>query len=414
MKDYPQTTADGFPRPEGDTHLPCSEGGGLPGLLDCMHCGLCLQSCPTYVVTGLETDSPRGRLALLRAEMENRIDAAAIAPALNRCVQCRACEVACPSDVPYHSLLQAFQARHPNPKITRRLNTWIGSARRQRSAAALARFARRTGLLPLAEKVAPRKLRRLIDAVPSSPSPFHVKPGSVFSALGVQRGSVSLHLGCVDGNFFGEVLQHTIAVLNHQGFTVSIPAQPSCCGALEAHSGAADIGRVRGTETLSALSGFDAILITAAGCQAFLHELNPREKVMDPLEFLLQQGFRSIFHPLRKRIVYDPPCHKLFVLKNEDATPKVLRMIPELELLMHEEESLCCGAGGIAFLREAELTAEIGARKVSMLLASNPQVVVNANSGCRIQMESSLRAQGSGMTVMHPISLVHQALLGPD
>lgn len=407
-----QATPDGFPRPEGDTNLPCTSGDGLPGMLDCMHCGLCLQSCPTYVVTGLETDSPRGRLALLRAEMEGRIDAPAITNALDRCVQCRACEVVCPSDVPYHSLLQGFQARNPNRKITRRLNFWFGSTRRLRGIAALARFAQRTKLLQLVEKIAPPKLRRLVTALPQNATAFHPTPGHTYPALGEARGKVSLHLGCVDSNFFGKLLQQTVALLTFEGFAVTIPTQPSCCGALEAHSGAADIGRIRGADTLQALSGFDAILITAAGCQAFLHDLDPREKVMDPLEFLLEQGIRSEIHAVVQRFVYDSPCHKQNVLGKPDAALEIMRRIPGLEMASHQEADLCCGAGGISFLREAELTEDIGLRKAQALMDASPQVVVNGNSGCRIQIESSLRKLGSDLKVVHPISLLHRAIVG--
>jgi len=411
MKVDAQATPDGFPRPEGDTNLPCDSSAGLPGMLDCMHCGLCLQSCPTYVATGLETDSPRGRIALLRAEIEGRIDAPAITPALDRCVQCRACETVCPSDVPYHSLLQGFQSRNPNRKITRRLNYWFGSTRRLRGIASLARFAQRTRLLQLAEKIAPPKLRRLASALPQNATAFHPTPGQTYAAVGEPRGAVRLHLGCVDSNFFGHVLQQTIALLNHEGFAVSIPAQPSCCGALEAHSGAADIGRIRGADTLKALSGFDAILMTAAGCQAFLHELDPREKVMDPIAFLLEQGIRSEIHPLKQRLVYDPPCHKQNVLGNPDAALEILRQIPGLEIAAHQEADLCCGAGGISFLREAELTENIGLRKAQALIDAAPQVVVNGNSGCRIQIESSLRKLGSDLNVVHPIRLLHHAIV---
>lgn len=412
MKQDPQATPDGFPRPEGNTHLACDSTEGFPGLLDCMHCGLCLQSCPTYLATGSETDSPRGRLALMRAEMEGRIDATAISHSLDRCVQCHACETVCPSDVPYHSLLQGFQSRHPNRKITRRLKQWMGSTRRLRTAASLARFAQRNKLLPIAEKFAPKKLRRLIQAVPENPTAFYPTPGQAYPASGEKRGTVSLHLGCVDSNFFGEVLQQTIAILNHEGFEVAVPAQPSCCGALEAHAGAGHVGRIRGTDMLKALSGFDAILIMAAGCQAFLHDLDPRETVMDPLEFLLARGLRSKMSPVVYRFVYDPPCHKQNVLKTEDAALALLRRIPGLEHFEHPESDQCCGAGGISFLREPELTDDIGARKAEALLSVNPEIVLSSNSGCRIQIEASLRKQGTNLKVVHPISLVHQAICG--
>ncbi|MDA0666384.1 MAG: (Fe-S)-binding protein [Planctomycetota bacterium] len=410
MKLDPQTTPDGFPRPEGNTHLPCDSSDGLPGLFDCMHCGLCLQSCPTYLATGLETDSPRGRLTLLRAEMEGRIEAPAIGNALDRCVQCHACEVVCPSDVPYNSLLQGFQERHPDLKTTQRLSYWLGSTRRLRAISGLARFMQRKSIQALAQKVAPKKLQRMLQAIPQTPTAFHPTSGASYPAIGKQRGRVSLHLGCVDSNFFGNVLQQTVELLNQEGFAVSIPAQPSCCGALEAHSGAGAVGRLRGTDTLQALSGFDAILVTAAGCQAFLHQLDPREKVLDPLEFLLEHGIRSELKPVVQQFALDTPCHKQNILGTPDAALEILRNIPGLEILPHPYADECCGAGGIAFLREPEMTDAVGKRKAAALLSVKPQVVVSANSGCRIQIEASLRKQGSDLKIVHPISLLHQSI----
>ena len=411
MKIDPQATPDGFPRPEGDTHLHPEAPPMLPGLLDCMHCGLCLQDCPTYRITGAETDSPRGRLALLRAAGEGRLTDAEMQPALDRCLACRGCEPVCPSSVPYHSLLEAFQTRTASPKTRRRLNTWLGSRRRLAIAGFTARFARRFRLLPLFRAVAPAKLRRLTDAIPAQPKAFRVRPGSRFEAKGEVRGSVSLHLGCVDPQMFGEVLQHSIEVLQQEGFHVEVPTQPSCCGALEAHAGAGDIGRHRGNATLRALRGHQAILVPASGCASFLSELDPKLPVMDPMAFLHQMGLRSELRPIPERIAYDPPCHQHHVLKSTGATRALLRSIPGLELAEAEDAELCCGAGGTAFLREPELTQEVGRNKATCLIETRATQVVSGNSGCRLQLEASLRASGSSLPVRHPISLLHRAIL---
>lgn len=412
MKVDPQATPDGFPRPEGDTHLSPAALPMLPGLLDCMHCGLCLQSCPTYRISGAETDSPRGRLALLRAAGEGRLSDAEIVPALDRCLACRGCEPVCPSSVPYHSLLEAFQTRTASKKVRRRLNTWLGSRRRLAIAGFAARFARRARLLPIVRAIAPAIIRRLTDAIPVSPSAFRVRPGSRFEAKGVVRGSVSLHLGCVDPQMFGEVLQHTIEVLQHEGFHIEVPTQPSCCGALEAHAGAGDIGRHRGNATLRALRGKLAILVPASGCASFLHELDPKLPVLDPMAFLYQEGLRSELRPIAERISYDPPCHQNNVLKSTGATRALLQQIPQLDLVEADDAELCCGAGGTAFLREPELSMEVGSTKAQTLMATGASKVVSGNSGCRLQLEASLRLEGSAMSVAHPISLLHRALLG--
>ncbi|MGB0953073.1 MAG: (Fe-S)-binding protein, partial [Planctomycetota bacterium] len=293
-----------------------------------------------------------------------------------------------------------------------RLNTWLGSRRRLAIAGFSARFARRSRLLPLFRAVAPAKFRRLTDAIPAHPKAFRVRPGSRFEAKGEVRGSVSLHLGCVDPQMFGEVLQHSIEVLQQEGFHVEVPTQPSCCGALEAHAGAGDIGRHRGNATLRALRGHQAILVPASGCASFLHELDPKLPVMDPMAFLHQVGLRSECKAIAARIAYDPPCHQNNVLKSTDATCALLAGIPKLDLVEAEDAELCCGAGGMAFLREPELSLEVGGFKAQALIQTGATEIVSGNSGCRLQLESSLRAAGGSIPVAHPISLLHRALLG--
>lgn len=375
-----------------------------------MHCGLCLQSCPTYLATGNETDSPRGRLALMRAVDEERLTDSEIQPHLDRCVACRACEPVCPSAVPYHALLTTHQERTVPESHKKRLATWLGSRRRQSFAAFTARFARRTGLLSLARRFGPASLQRLVDAVPARPRAFRIVPGAQHAAQAPQRGSVVLHLGCVDPHVYGEVLQHSLAALTQQGFAVSIPKQPACCGALESHAGAAEVGTARGLETLQALQGSDAILVPAAGCHAFLQHQDPNLPILDPMAFLQQQGIRGEMKPIEEDIAWDPPCHQQNVAQCSDATLALLQQIPGMRLLEHKEADLCCGAGGIAFLREPELTGAIGTRKAQHLLEVKPKRIVTGNPGCRLQLEASLRGIEARIPVQHPISLIAEAL----
>ncbi|MHC4823432.1 MAG: (Fe-S)-binding protein [Planctomycetota bacterium] len=382
----------------------------LPSLNACMHCGLCLQSCPTYLVTGSETDSPRGRLALLGAVDEGRLTDMQIQEPLGRCVACRACEPVCPSAVPYHELLAAHQERTVSDSQKKRLSTWLGSRRRQSFAASAARFANRSGLLSLARRFAPDSLKRLAEAVPAKPRVFRFKAGAVFPASAPQRGSLALHLGCVDPHVYGEVLQHTVAVLTEEGFAVSIPHQPACCGALESHAGAGEGGRARGLETIQALQGADAVIVPAAGCHAFLQQLDAQTPILDPMAFLQQQGIRGELRRIDEDIAWDPPCHQQNVASCSGSTLELLKQIPALRLKEHKEADLCCGAGGIAFLREPELTGEIGARKVQHLLEVQPQRIVTGNPGCRIQLEGSLRRAANPLPVIHPISLLAESL----
>ncbi len=383
----------------------------LPGLLDCMHCGLCLQSCPTYRLTGKETDSPRGRLALLRAEAEGRISHSQIQESLNRCLQCGACETVCPSAVPYQQLLTHHKEATTPQRQRRRLSFLFSSRRRLRWLGALARFARRCGFLRWFRPYGTSVLHRLAQAVPQQPKKFRFPPAKSFAAHPPQRGTVSLHLGCVDPELFGEVLEDTIAVLCAEGFEVKIPSQPACCGALEAHGGAHQHGVARAQATLQALSNTDAIIAPAAGCAAFLHEFG-QDKVWDPMAFLAAQGLRNPLHPIAESVVFDPPCHQQNLLHSSEATRQLLSAIPQLRLLPHQDADLCCGAAGIQFMRSPRLSMELGAEKAKHLLAAKADRVLNGNSGCRIQIESALRGQNSQLPVQHPICLLRQAMLG--
>jgi len=380
----------------------------FPGLLECMHCGLCLQSCPTYTETSAETDSPRGRLFLMRAVAEQRLAPADALPALNRCVLCRACEPACPSKVPYSDLLH----KHMELQTTTAsgLSRWLNSNPRLKFAGRALRFARRTGLLRLAQKLPHQKLRRACAMVPQKPVLFRPKAGAEFPAHGEQRGVVALHLGCVEAELFGGNIQDSIATLTAEGFTVVCPKQPSCCGAAAAHDAELQSGSDRGRQTLLQLHGFDAILVPAAGCAAFLHELDDHAGVLDPMIFLARVGLRNKLKPVNRKVVYATPCHRQNVLGDAPEMRAAILAIPGIELLESEESEMCCGAGGTAFLREPELTDAIGARKAKFLQQSGATQVISGNPGCALQLESKLRDRNANMQVVHPISLLRESL----
>lgn len=398
-------------RPEGATNLPAGDPlAGFPGLLDCVHCGLCLQACPTYQVTGIESDSPRGRITLMRAQAEGRAASADVAQWVDRCVMCRACEPVCPSQVQYHELAERQRAGARGDRAPTFLERYAASASRQRWFGFAARAARRSGLLALAERFAPRQLRALARAVPARPRAWRPPPGARFPARGASRGRVALHLGCVNPEFFGDVLRDTVAVLTHEGFEVLVPAQPSCCGALAAHAGDPAGGGAAAGATLSALAGCDAVLVPAAGCAAHLREADPRGGATDPLLFLAAQGLRGPLTAVVQRVAHAPPCHLQNVLRGTSAVDGLLAQLPGLELRPLADAQLCCGAGGGAFAAQPELTGELGRRKAEALDNSGADWVVTGNPGCLLQIESALRARGSRARVAHPISLLREAL----
>lgn len=402
----------GYARPEGDTTTASADPlEGFPGILDCVHCGLCLNACPTYRVTGDETDSPRGRIFLLRAAAEGRLQDAEIAEPIDRCVLCRACEPVCPSKVPYHRLVERHREGRPSGLLRWGLRSLLPSRPRLRVAGFALRLMRTLGLLGLAERFGPRRWRALAGAVPGAPQRWVPEADAVFAARSPRRGRVALHLGCVNAELFGNVLRDCVDVLTDEGFEVHVPAQPACCGALHAHSGDAAHGRQLAQRTLDALDGgFDAAIVPAAGCAAHLHEYDPARGVQDPLVFLADAGRRADGGKLALRVAYDPPCHLQNVLGRADAVAEVLAAVPGVRLVDHAEADLCCGAGGISFARQPEISDQVLERKLERLEQAGPDCVVSGNPGCLLRLESGLRRRCSGIEVLHPISLLARSL----
>ncbi len=396
-----------FPRPEGPSWLRPGEDDPLaafPGLLDCVHCGLCLPVCPTYRVTGRETDSPRGRIHLLRSATEGRIAPEAVAEPLDRCLLCRACETACPSSVPYHRLLErhrAGRAAFPARFLFRRI---LPSRRSLHLLFAAARLAR--PFLRLAERFGPPPLRALAGVVPSRPARF-VPAGRTYSPAGERRGRVGLHLGCIQGELFGNVLRATLSLLRSQGFEVLVPEQPSCCGALAAHGGEAAFGRRQAARTLEAFpADLDAILVPSAGCSAFLAAQDPRANVLDPLIFLARAGPRPFAGRAPLRVAWDPPCHLLHVQGQGPEIETLLASAPGIELVPLEEADLCCGAGGITFLREPEISQAVLDRKLDRVEQAGVEVVASANPGCLLRLQAGLRRRRSPTEAAHAVELL--------
>lgn len=401
----------GWPRPEGDTNLPPGDPlAGFPGLLDCVHCGLCLEACPTYRATGIENDSPRGRVALMRARAEGRADPADVARWVDRCVMCRACEPACPSRVDYHRLVERQRAGAAAGRRPEFLVRWAGSRRLQRLFGALARAARRTGLLRLAERLGPARWRGMARAVPAAPSAWHPRPGARFAARGPGRGVVALHLGCTYPELLGDALRDVVASLCAEGFEVRVPEQPPCCGALQAHSGGPAEGAAAAAETLRALAGADAAIVPSAGCLAHLRAADPAAACAEPLAFLAARGMRGPFAPVRRRVAHAPPCHLRNVLREDASTDALLDAIPGLERVTLADAALCCGAGGSSFARAPALTAAVGAAKADAIAASGAEWVLAGNPGCLLQIESALRARGARVAVLHPARVLRESL----
>jgi glycolate oxidase iron-sulfur subunit len=398
--------------------------------LDCVHCGLCLPTCPTYQVLGVEADSPRGRIYLMRALAEGRVqDPQAIRPFLDRCLDCRACETACPSGVRYGEILETTRAelerQRPAPAIASRLARFllrhvVAHQGRLRLLFALLRGAEVTGLKWLAGKLRliPKHAMSIAPPVPNRrdraplPTGLHTPPPGT-----ARRGiKVALFTGCIMEPMFGRVNRATLRLLLANGFDVEVPAAQRCCGALLVHAGLPEPARDLARANVTAFADADFVINNSAGCgcamKEYGHLLGTAEgatfaaKCRDISEFLAAQGLTATPAPRPVRAAYDDPCHLCHGQGVRAQPRQLLAQVPGLELVAHDKPEDCCGSAGIYNLLQPEVAEPIGQRKAAALLARQPELVVTGNPGCMMQIQSHLRRAGSDITVMHPVELL--------
>jgi glycolate oxidase iron-sulfur subunit len=411
----------------GDVAAPLAELH--PGTLDCVHCGLCLPVCPTYLETGRETSSPRGRVYLLRGVAEGEIplgDVVAEEAAL--CLGCRACETACPSGVRFGSLIEKARARVTSAGLrdapARRLERFVlrqlvPHRARLHLAVGLVGLGQRLGLDRPVLRLLPEWLRSLAPRVP--PRRERRRLPRVVAARGERRGRVALLEGCIMPELFGAVNAATARVLARNGFEVVQVAGQGCCGALQAHAGDEEFARgllEHNTRAFAAVDGLDAIVVNSAGCGAFLREagdwLGPdgerlAARVRDVSEFLDEAGLRAPEGELRLRVCYDDPCHLVHGQGVGAAPRKLLEAIPGLELVPHADPTGCCGAAGTYNLTQPEMSAAILGRKMDALQAADPDVVATGNPGCLMQIRAGVTQRGLRARVVHPVELLDEA-----
>lgn len=419
--------------------------------LDCVHCGLCLQSCPTYRATGRETSSPRGRIYLMRGHAEGRLDdPALLAEEAFLCLGCRACETACPSGVRYGEILEVTRAavreQQPGGRFARALERFVLREivpRRGRLAwvVRLLAVAKGLGLDRLAVRVLPEALARRAAMMPEIPAAAERKRMPAFTpAVGVRRGRVALFEGCVMPELFGRVNDAARLVLSRAGFDVVVPEAQGCCGALHAHAGDDERAKVLARANVEVFGegatgasgkgdaghgaeravpgGFDAIVVTSAGCSAALKELphwigedgKPLAgRVRDVLEFLDAEGLDIALSPMPRRVCYDDPCHLIHAQGIAAAPRNLLNAIPQLVLVPHRNPEACCGAAGIYNLTHPEMSETVLAPKLDALADAAPELVATANPGCAMQLAAGLAGRGIAARVVHPIELLEEA-----
>jgi len=415
---------------------------------ECVHCGLCLQACPTYVALGQEADSPRGRIYLMRAQERGVLGVSeSFVNHISACLDCRACESACPSGVPYGEMVEKarevieqsfrrpliitalrrifFKLILPSRRWLRcsftllRLYQWLG----------IQRVVRASGIL----KLLPGQLDQLEQLMPDlRQKTQHVSLGHVFPSLGATHHRVGLLTGCVMNEIFGGINQATIRVLQRNGCEVVVPENQTCCGALHCHAGIADTARELALRNIRAFEEqqIDVLLSNASGCGAKLKEYptlfsNDSElrkraerftaKVEDISSFLDRLPKLVKLGKIKARVAYDDPCHLLHAMKVSKPPRNLLRLIPELELVELRTPDQCCGSAGIYNLTHYELSMKILERKIDDIHKAQVQIVATGNPGCILQIAYGLgRAGLKGIEVLHPIELLDRAYSGLD
>jgi len=398
------------------------------GLERCIHCGLCLEACPTYRITQLETESPRGRLHLMGAIADRRVDLGrndATVLHLDRCLACRACEAVCPSGVPYGRLIEETRAavvRSRGITPLGRVLLWcVSRPWVLRMMAAILAIFERTGLRRLVLRFLPPRLRRLDALAPPVGRPAY-RPVQVESP----RLSVGLLLGCVMRASYGDVHTATARVLAHLGAAViDIPDQ-TCCGALHAHAGDKEEAVRLAKRNIVAFEKAEVVLVNAAGCGAHLkgyaHLLEDRpnwaaratalaSRVRDVSEYLETIADGEMFGELPMRVTYQDPCH-LAHAQGIRAEPRaLLSRIRGLELVEMANADVCCGSAGYYNLAQPEYADRLLEPKIDAILATRPDAVVTGNPGCMLQIAAGLRSRGrADIPVLHVVEVLDRAL----
>ncbi|MGD0957938.1 MAG: (Fe-S)-binding protein [Candidatus Acidiferrales bacterium] len=407
----------------------------------CVHCGLCLNHCPTYRLWHQEADSPRGRIRQMQLVDEGRLELGdGFVTHIDRCLDCRACETACPSGVEYGKLVETARAqieqRYTRPLASRVTRDFVYRRllpypRRIARAARLLRIYQRSGLAALARGAGILKLLGLDDRERLLPKIdrefFFAELGRTFPAQGARRARVAFCAGCVAQVTFSELNRATIRVLQANGCEVVVPVAQVCCGALPAHAGVRDVARNLARANLAAfpVEDFDAIVTNAAGCGSTLKEYThlfaaddpAREqaaqfaaKVRDVTEFLAELGLAAPMRSLPIRVTYQDSCHLAHGQKVREAPRKLIRAVPGVELVEMPLAEQCCGSAGVYNVTQTDTSLELLALKMESVGATKSQAIVTANPGCILQLRAGAAIHRTGHEVLHVVELLDRAL----
>lgn len=410
-------------------------------LYKCVHCGFCLQACPTYVETGLEAESPRGRIALMKAVNEGRIGITdTVVRHWDLCIQCRACEVACPSGVPYGRLIEATmqQVEHRRKvglltklvsdmslkKVLphqRRLAMLVGGMRMYQLSG-LQKMVRKSGVL----KLMPGDLAEMESSMPALPKSVFEARGQVIPAQGEQRARVALLSGCVMPLVNGPEMNAVVRVLSRNGCEVVVTRGQVCCGAINTHVGDLETARELARRNIDAFmaSNIDAVIVASAGCGSRMKEYDYllrqdekyaekavqfSEKVKDIHEFLVDLPFEEPKGRLDYRVTYQDSCHLANGQRVTSQPRELLRSIPGIEFVELASADKCCGAGGTYTLTERDFSLRVLDTKMEAVKASGASVIATANPGCLLQLQYGAQREGIDLKVRYITDLLDES-----
>jgi glycolate oxidase iron-sulfur subunit len=417
------------------------------GIDACVHCGFCLQACPTYLTLEDENDSPRGRIVLMRSLLEGTLTTQndSVQTHIAQCLGCRACETACPSGVPYGQLLEATRATlardEPIPLVARVILSTFERPWMMRAAMLGGRIARATGIARLLSRLPGRLgFSMAMLASTSREAPAAREQGSVTSRATTksaregsstssgptpERGTVALLTGCVMEGLFSDINRATERTRAVNGYAMKEASGQRCCGALHAHAGDDEAARRLARANIAAFekSKADYVCVNAAGCGAMMKEyghLLREDPVWADRAARVSASVRDVSQLLaaagpkrggivRERVAYDAPCHLIHAQRIAGPPIDVLRAIPGLELVPLNESEMCCGSAGIYNLVEPEVSDIVLDRKLANIAASAPALLATGNPGCMMQIGAGLLRDGSRTRVVHPVELLDRS-----
>jgi glycolate oxidase iron-sulfur subunit len=374
---------------------------------DCVHCGFCLPTCPTYELWHEEMDSPRGRIWLMKATVDGTLELnRTVAEHFDRCLGCMACLTSCPSGVQYDRLIELARER-----VEQEVPRPIGDRMLRSLVFAVFPKPRRLKLaLRFSSLPAPGPFRPLKELAPAWREA--VAPPAETPAVGAPIARVGLLTGCVQSVLFGEVNRASARVLAAYGYEVAAP-HDGCCGALALHAGRREQGLELARQTAAAFAavGAEMIVTNAAGCGSHLKDAHLDLPVVDISE-ALARGNAPELTPLERRVAFQESCHLGHAQRVRDEPRALLRSIPGLELAEPAEQELCCGSAGIYNLVQPDAARTLGDRKAANVLATEPDLYVSANPGCLLQVSAALRRAGKPLPAAHPVELLDASIRG--